>query len=70
MDLWVWTSYQKEINTISRIVNNRTSNKNEKIKLLTILKKANFKSESINKAINTLYNAYTNQTPNQAPNEI
>jgi hypothetical protein len=69
MDLWVWTSYQKEINTISRIVNNRTSNKNEKIKLLTILKKTNFKSESINKAINTLYNAYTNQTPNQAPNE-
>ena len=69
MDLWVWTSYQKEINTISRIVNNRTSDKNEKIKLLTILKKTNFKSESINKAINTLYNAYTNQTPNQAPNE-
>ena len=61
MEIFVSDSYAKEIKTVSTIINSRASEINGKIKLLEILKKANFKSKPINKAINVLYDTYTAQ---------
>jgi hypothetical protein len=59
MKIEVSNSYAKEIQTISTVINSKTSDINEKIKLLEILKNANFKSQPINKSINILYEAYS-----------
>jgi hypothetical protein len=60
MEMLVSDSYAKEIKTISRIINTKASDINGKIRLLNILKNANFNSKPLNKAINILYEAYTN----------
>ena len=62
MEMLVSDSYAKEIKTISRIINTKASDINGKIRLLNILKNANFNSKPLNKAINILYEAYTNNS--------
>ena len=59
VEVFVSTSFSKELNTIASMINSKSNNINDKINLLSAIKQKNIKSAPINKALNTLDKVYT-----------
>ena len=59
VEVFVSTSFSKELNTIASMIDSKSNDINDKINLLSTIKQKNIKSTPINKALNTLDTIYT-----------
>ena len=58
-EVYVSDSFSKEIQQISKIINSKAENINEKITLLQTIQQKNLKSDAVNKSLSTLNELYT-----------
>ena len=59
VEVFVSSSFSKELSTIASMINSKSNDINDKIILLSAIKQKNIKSIPINKALNTLDTVYT-----------
>ena len=59
VEVFVSSSFSKELNTIASIIDSKSNDINDKINILSAIKQKNIKSVPINKALNTLDTVYT-----------
>ena len=59
VEVFVSSSFSKDLNTIASMIDSKSNNINDKISLLSAIKQKNIKSVPINKALNTLDTVYT-----------